>query len=311
MAELVLLMGIPASGKSTLSREYREKGYTILSSDEIRQKLLDGEAYPQNKEVLDPLNNTVFSLIKEQARETLLSGGNVLFDATNLNRKRRRGFLSFFSNIPCHKKCILVLAPREVCLERNSKRDALCRVPDDVMEDTFKRFECPVYAEGWDEIVPFVSSEEYKFPFEMTKGFSQDNPHHTLDLFGHMESAKNFAIENGYSKRLVRLAFYHDIGKFYTKTFFTYKGEPCETAHFYGHENYSAFLYITEMCCGKELSKEEFDEILYDTALIGAHMRPLNAWLGSEKAKERDIEFYGENFIHDLELLNKADASAH
>ena len=50
-----------------------------------------------------------------------------------------------------------------------------------------------------------TETEEYKFPFEMTNGFSQDNPHHTLDLFGHMESAKNFAIENGYSKRLVLL----------------------------------------------------------------------------------------------------------
>ncbi len=311
MAELILLMGIPASGKSTLSKMYKDKGYTILSSDEIRSSMLGGEPYPSDKKVLEALNNEVFSLIKVRAREALSNGKSVLLDATNLSRKRRCGFIAYFNGIECHKKCILVLAPRELCLERNSKRDALCRVPDSVMESTFKSFESPIYAEGWDEIVPFCSHEEYKFPFDKARGFSQDNPHHTLDLLGHMEMTRDFAIQNGYSDRLIRLALYHDIGKLYSKTFFTYKGEPCENAHFYGHENYSAFLYITEMCCGKELSKEEFDEILYDTALIGAHMRPLNAWLGSEKARARDTRLYGEKFIHDLELLNKADSSAH
>ena len=40
-------------------------------------------------------------------------------------------------------------------------------------------------------------------------------------------------------------------------------------------------------------------------------MRPLNAWGGSVATKERDIALFGEEFIHDIELINEADKAAH
>ena len=40
--ELIMFVGIPASGKSTKSALYRELGYEVLSSDDIRNELLQG-----------------------------------------------------------------------------------------------------------------------------------------------------------------------------------------------------------------------------------------------------------------------------
>ena len=37
--EFVTFVGAPASGKSTMANEYRQKGYVILSSDERRAEI--------------------------------------------------------------------------------------------------------------------------------------------------------------------------------------------------------------------------------------------------------------------------------
>ena len=108
-----------------------------------------------------------------------------------------------------------------------------------------------------------------------------------------------------------KLLRYHDTGKLYTKEFRNYRGEPTETAHFYGHENYSAYLYLTEMCCGRDVSGEEFRTILYETSLINCHMRPLNVWKGSASAKEKDLKLFGKPFMEDLEAVHRADRAAH
>ena len=40
LPEIAMFVGVPAGGKSTKSREYREKGYVILSSDDIRAAIV-------------------------------------------------------------------------------------------------------------------------------------------------------------------------------------------------------------------------------------------------------------------------------
>ena len=121
----------------------------------------------------------------------------------------------------------------------------------------------------------------------------------------------NCAVANEFSQAVQTAAKYHDIGKLFTKRFENRRGERTQTAHFYRHENYSAYLYLTQMCCGKELSKDEFEEILYVTNLINCHMRPLNIWRNNDKAKGKDKTLFGEKFFADLVNLNKCDLAAH
>ena len=107
------------------------------------------------------------------------------------------------------------------------------------------------------------------------------------------------------------MAFYHDIGKLYVKEFKNRRGDSTDLAHFYDHENYGAYLYLTEMCSGRRFDEEYFRKILYNTNLINCHMKPLNSWEASNTAKQKDIILFGEDFIRDLELLNRADRAAH
>lgn len=310
---LIMSVGIPASGKSTKIKEYRNKGYLILSSDVVRASMLgDGNSYPNDRDELTKLNNAVFESIKAQTAAAIKAGQSVVVDATNLNRKKRMGFLNSLGKTPCYKKCLLFITSREVCIERNASRNGAERVPDEAMEKMLKSFECPIYQEGWDEIAPVIHSTPYRFPFEQTVDLSQDNPHHTLTLHGHLSAAVEYAKSHNFPPHIQQLAYYHDTGKLYTKAFRNKRGEPTEFAHFYEHENYSAYLYLTEMCCGREcLTDEEFKTILHNTSVINCHMRPLNNWRASNSAKVKDTRLFGDKLIRDIELLNEADLSAH
>ena len=126
-----------------------------------------------------------------------------------------------------------------------------------------------------------------------------------------MDAAKEYAVAHAYSERLVKLCALHDIGKLYTKEFRNYKGEPTEVAHYYGHENLGAYLYLTMELCGRCRTEKEIKEALYEAALINCHMRPLTAWRDSLTAKERDKTLFGEEFVCNIEKINAADRAAH
>ena len=310
--ELIMFVGIPASGKSTQSTFYRERGYLVLSSDQIRESItegtwLNGLTEKEQKSV----HNRVFELIRRQTAEALKRGQSVVVDATNLGRKRRMAFLEQFRRFPCVKKCLLFITPVDLCMERNGKRSGNACVPEAGMQKMLCNFECPNYWEGWDEIIPVAYATPYRFPFDEIKGYAQDNPHHTLTLDGHLDAAVRYCREQGYGDMLEKVAGYHDIGKLYTKRYCNVRGEPTKDAHYLGHDNYGAYLYLTEMCCGRELSREEFEKILYEANLIICHMRPLALWRGENSTEEKDRKLFGEKFIADLLALNSADRAAH
>lgn len=310
--ELVMFVGIPASGKSTQSAKYRQQDYRILSSDEIREDLINGadlESLPEKEKA--QLHSRVFEIIRKEAVAALKRGQSVVVDATNLNRKRRMSFLASFKRFSCTKKCVLFITPVEICKERNRKRTGNACVPENGMQRMLCNFECPNYWEGWDVIEPVPDEVPYQFPFERIRRFDQDSPYHSLTLDAHMAAAVQYCREQGYGEMLERVAAYHDIGKLYTKQYRNTREEPTTNAHYLGHDNYGAYLYLTEMCCGKKLLEEEFRKVLYETNLINCHMRPLAHWHWADGAEEKDRQLFGEAFMADLLALHQADRAAH
>ena len=136
--EFLTFVGVPASGKSTLADKYRKMGYIILSSDErraeIEEKINSGElTLPDNTN----LNATVFESLKQDASTFLKEGKSVVFDATNLGRRRRMNFRKSLYKIKCKKTCVLFITTVDNCYERNSKREGYARVPDEAMYKMF------------------------------------------------------------------------------------------------------------------------------------------------------------------------------
>ena len=307
MHELRILVGLPASGKSTFAEEKRKEGYAVFSSDEMREK----EGYTDN--------NLLFGELHRRIREGLKTG-NCIFDATNLSRKNRMALIRQVENY-ADCVCDLFLVPVNVCRERNKSRGNNHGVTDFVIDRMLKSFSCPWYSEGFSDIVIHAEKGLLGYSDEDKMTFTQDNPHHTLTLGEHEQKAVEYIQENCMLTEnfpfLLEAARYHDDGKLFTKTFTDAKGRPTNPpiAHFYRHENVGSYLFLVRGFCARQYDRAgEYPltdwGILYTSILIGLHMRPVTAWKKSEKATERDRIIYGQELFNDVLAVSEADIQA-
>lgn len=236
--KLILLVGIPGSGKTHYAKEYVKHHDNVvhLSSDSIRKELWGNEAIQGD-------NNEVFSLMQSRAIEALNNGQDVIYDCTNITRKERACIIS-----ACPKfikiEARIIWAPIEDCLRRDAARERT--VGKEVIDRILKRFQAPFYDEGIDEIKVIFSvafdQKYYREKVFVEMGISHDNPHHTLNIQEHCIKAYIHACDlDGYDCDVVTAALYHDIGKPYVKAFVDSKGNPCDTAHYYQHQCVSAW----------------------------------------------------------------------
>ena len=283
----IILCGIPGSGKSTYAEKYiKEFGGVHLSSDAIR-----GDLYGDESIQGDP--NEVFSIMQNKAIKLLNEGISVVYDSTGLTRKDRSYIISLcpkFVQIEAH----IVWAPIETCIKRDSIRNRT--VGKEVIDRMLKRFQAPYYDEGLDEIKIILPNEfnqsKYTRDCVAKMAIPHDNPHHTLDIYQHCETACEYACEKNYEFELEVAALLHDIGKPYVKAFVDSKGNPSEVAHFYQHQ-----------CTGSYMSYGFPDATPFVAWLISVHMDP----------------FLNTKYYHKLppylkekvDLLHEADLAAH
>lgn len=293
MNKLIMMVGLPGSGKSTIAKELSYRENAILhSSDDLREELF-GDANNQEK------NELIFQELHKRIHRDLSGGKSVIYDATNSSYKKRKVFLQTLK-IKCYKECYMVATPYEKCLEQNRNRSR--RVPDEVIENIYKGFFIPQYFEGWDNIEII---HNYDDNFDMAELFddldtvSQDNTYHTLTIGEHCKKCMEYIKANCDYNVLEIAALMHDIGKKFTKKFEDSKGNPTDEAHFYGHQNVSAYMSLFYL---KNMSKEKLLEV---TKYIQWHMHPLN--ISTEKARRRTINLLGDEFYKNLMLLHEAD----
>ena len=288
--KLIILCGIPGSGKTTYAKNYIEQNTNTihLSSDVIRAELYGDESTQGN-----PAD--VFSLMQKRAIEALNNGKDVLYDATNITRKDRASIIGVcpkFAKIECH----IIWAPIEVCIERDSKRDRT--VGKEVIDRMLKRFHAPYDDEGIDEIQIVKPKDFHAYDYANSicsrMQIPHDNPHHTLSVFDHCLEANKYIVNKigVYSSDIGFAAFYHDVGKPYVKAFVDNKGNPCETAHFYQHQ-----------CVGAWVSYGMQYVTPYIAWLVSTHMDPF-----------MNTKYYNNlpPFLKkQIDLLHEADLASH
>ena len=305
MPYFLMLCGLSGSGKSTVAKELAVKYNAIIfSSDALRLELY-GDVNCQEH------NNNLFVELHRRVKECLKSGKSAILDSTNLNYKKRMGFLAELGKIPCTKICVLVATPYEECLRRNAARER--KVPEYVIERQYRQFDVPCqYYEGWGLVdIVFPDGMERKRAIDFLNqvhDFNQDNPHHELTLGGHCEATLDYLFEtcgdiNRRSTVLRRAGALHDCGKCFTKTFTNSKGEPTDIAHYYNHEHtgsYDSLFYGPE------------EQALDVAVLIRWHMMPY-VWEkdNNEKLHSKYRRLWGEQLYQDIMKLHEADQAAH
>ena len=172
LPELIVLCGLPGAGKSTYARQYvlDHPETKVLSSDGIRKELYGDESIQGN-----PAD--VFDLMKRRAAEYLNNGIDVIYDATGMMRMHRGEIVSYVpESVP--KKCVVVWASIEECIERDNHRKR--KVGKDIIEMLAKTFESPCYEEGFTEISVIMpkdfDSDEYEEKYLESMKIWQDQP---------------------------------------------------------------------------------------------------------------------------------------
>ena len=307
MNKLIMMVGLPASGKSTYAQCIADTEDAIIHSSDNLRKELFGDVNEQDK------NNELFKELHNRIKSDLKTGKNVIYDACNISYKRRKAFLDELKKINCKKICCLIATPYEKCLEQDQKRNRI--VPEHVIKRMYLHFDVPAGFEGWDHVhIVYNDSNKYQRNISDLLNklslISQDNPHHTLSIGEHCRvCARNvckiFKERMIFDEKLIYAAWLHDIGKEFTKQFKNYKGEDTDIAHYYHHENvsaYNALFYLRndDFTC--------FDSILDICQLIRWHMKPF--LIETEKAKNKFINLVGRDFYDKLMILHEADVRA-
>lgn len=312
MVEFRMYVGLSGSGKSTLAQNFitenrnltREDKYRYLSSDQIREELYGDENCQDNP-------TAVFELMNQRTVDSLAAGVSVVYDATNLNAKRRKAFIRRIKQCVKHPvifTAVVVACPLDTCIFQDKTRKRT--VGTAVIMRQLTAFQIPTKHEGWDNIVVEYTCDKIAMDahasnyVEEAYEMQHDNPHHNDTVFQHSlavadDMQQGFEREEAYpipeTVQFIRsIGLLHDIGKVCTKTY-----DEDGDAHFYGHDAASAYLSLFFP------AKFTEEQVLMRAAIIGWHMRHFSfnsmagydEWLYTLLPSERNL----------LELLVWAD----
>ena len=301
---LYLYVGIPASGKSTHAKLLAEEiDGVVVSSDGIRAEWYGDEAIQG-----DP--SKIFREVELRCKNALSAGRSVIMDATNMNAKKRANFLKRMPE--CHKVCIVMAVPFDVCIARDEMRSrSVCPA---VMEKMRRNFQMPYYNEGWDHIEVYYPKDcemiDGDAHYKMEVEFDQRNSHHSLTVGDHEWKAECIAREKGFDSEVQTAAAFHDCGKIWCQV----KKEGDPEAHYYGHECVSAYQFLTMEMAEMVYAVGNKRQVIEVAALITWHMVPypmpdecpydsLKEW-GRAKG-------FDDRFIEHLWQLHQCDVGAH
>src|SRR5258705_5952587 len=132
--ECVILVGLPASGKSTFFRERFAATHDHVSKDLIRHNRT-----PQRRQ-------------EQLMSESLASGRSVVIDNTNPSVAVRAPLIAAARRHGAEVVGYVFVTEAADALRRNRAREGRARVPDVAIFTARKRLEPPTAAEGFDRI---------------------------------------------------------------------------------------------------------------------------------------------------------------
>lgn len=162
--KLILMIGVPGSGKSTFAKklckhniQYRHS-CEIISRDEIRFTLVqDNEEYFSHED--DVWKNFV-----SQAADSLKVNEVTILDATHINEASRKKIINAVKKVYWNKdielEAVVLNESIITCLDRNAERTGRAFVPEKAIMNMDCQLSIPSAKEGFNKIILVSWNEE-------------------------------------------------------------------------------------------------------------------------------------------------------
>lgn len=137
MRKTKILVGVPGSGKSTVARDFVNKGYVQVERDLIRMELY-GQWYGGNID-----EDRVTHVQIERARRAMLAGKDLIVSDTNINAETRNRWIRFCSSMGSEVAVIHVGESLllDDLIARNKNRDDPTKVvPDKIVQRFYTEY---------------------------------------------------------------------------------------------------------------------------------------------------------------------------
>lgn len=153
--DIVLVAGLPASGKSTFARQvFAKTGHRRVNRKEIRRFLYSMSHFgePWHESNFNESDEALVKHVERRILEHLLHAGQrILADNTSVTVASRVDYVQMARQFKKRIGIIYLNAPVQKCLEQNRKRDD--PVPEGVISNLFASVQMPSRTEGFDEVL--------------------------------------------------------------------------------------------------------------------------------------------------------------
>ena len=112
---LIILVGPPASGKSTWGKKFaKENNVEYISTDAIRAQIGSGEGDQS-------VSREAFGIARNKVSTALGEGKSAMIDATNVNHKSRRDWINLGKGHGAYIIAVTFEVPKEELLRRDAQ----------------------------------------------------------------------------------------------------------------------------------------------------------------------------------------------
>ena len=152
---VIILVGVPLSGKSTLIKSLliENSDISIISRDDILMSLYDGNDY--NLAWKSVNQKEVDKLLVKKFESTNLERKNAIVDMTNLSSKRREQNLAYFDDDYYKVAIVFPEIKKEVLYERNKERHIKENkfIAEKIIDTMINSYQPIKYTENFNKII--------------------------------------------------------------------------------------------------------------------------------------------------------------
>jgi predicted kinase len=146
--EMVILIGLQASGKSSFRRAHFSETHFCISKDNFPKARKPGKRQTR--------------MLEEAFRQGL----SVVVDNTNPSIEERAALMALAKTFGATVTGYYFESMVADCLKRNSERQGAAQVPEVAIFSTIKKLQRPAYGEGFDRLFFVRLSDDLKFDIQ-------------------------------------------------------------------------------------------------------------------------------------------------